>query len=86
MRAYLLFKPLPGYQLVHRFQKRLPLALGVFHVRREGLLLFHEKSISEFFDLISVTLDERSNAITAMPKLLDLLDIQEGTVTIDAED
>jgi hypothetical protein len=59
MRAYLFLKPLPGYQAVHCFQKCLaaayPLALGVFHVR-EGLLLFYEKSISEFFDLISVTL------------------------------
>jgi hypothetical protein len=31
-----------------------------------------------------VAADEKSNAITAIPKLLDLLDISEGTVTIDA--
>jgi hypothetical protein len=31
-----------------------------------------------------VAVDEKSNEITAIPKLLDLLDIREGTVTIDA--
>jgi hypothetical protein len=31
-----------------------------------------------------VAIDEKSNAITVIPKLLDLLDIREGTVTIDA--
>jgi hypothetical protein len=30
--------------------------------------------------------DGKSNEITAIPKLLDLLDIREGTVTIDAPD
>ena len=31
-----------------------------------------------------VAIDEKSNEITAIPKLLDLLDIREATVTIDA--
>jgi hypothetical protein len=59
MRTYLFLKPLPGNQLVHRFQKRLaaayPLALSVFHVG-EGLLLFHAESIARFADLISASL------------------------------
>ena len=33
-----------------------------------------------------VAVDEKSNEITAIPKLLDLLDIREGTVTRDAVD
>ena len=33
-----------------------------------------------------IAVDEKSNEITAVPKLLDLLDIREGTVTIDAAD
>ena len=33
-----------------------------------------------------VAVDEKSNEITAIPKLLNLLDIREGTVTIDAAD
>jgi hypothetical protein len=31
-----------------------------------------------------IAVDEKSNEITAIPKLPDLLDIREGTVTIDA--